>query len=341
MHRRALIIIATGMAAGWTPPAFAEDALVVYGPQPADQPGEPPAGAGDISAAAPMPAADAAPAEAERRREPLFPIWAHQARERGYRIQRAFGMSGMTIHNRQNMDSDNLAVAIAKGTEVPDGDLLEVPFVTTDKLESHTSNTEFKADLWVFPFLNLFAGIGKVKGHVDVGVDIDLDAFVPFPFCRPAKPCGTMKLPFEAKVDSTAITLGSILAYGSNDWFVAASIARTFSIASGDRSDLTTTDISLRLGPRLHFNESVILTPYVGANYFDFDARVSGVVQSGPAFEDGDPVTLRYRVDLSTHQPWAIINGFNLELSSHFALQAEYNWGEGSDRFILSATFRP
>jgi hypothetical protein len=50
---------------------------------------------------------------------------------------------------------------------------------------------------------------------------------------------------------------------------------------------------------------------------------------------------LRYKVDLSSRRPWAGIAGANLELSSHWAMQAEYNLGQESNRFVLSLTFRP
>ncbi|AYO76183.1 outer membrane beta-barrel protein [Sphingobium yanoikuyae] len=278
----------------------------------------------------------------EREKYPLLPIGGRAAIERGYHIQRALGASGMLIHNVQNMNSRNLAIAIAKGEDPPvGGPLLEVPFVTTTQMESHSSNTEFKADVWLFPFLNLFAGIGKVKGHVNIGVDIDLDAFVPFPFCRPAKPCGHAQLPFTANVDNTSFTFGSILGYGTNHWFAALSLAKTISVSAKERSDMKMTNIAGRVGPRFALGKDVMLTPYVGANYYDMDVTVSGLVRSGALFEDGDGVGLRYKVDLKSSRPWAAIGGANLELSSHWAMQAEYNWGKDSNRFVLSLTFRP
>ncbi|WHO40286.1 outer membrane beta-barrel protein [Sphingobium sp. AP49] len=273
---------------------------------------------------------------------PILPIGAKQAIERGYHIQRALGGSAMFIHNVQNMKSDSLAVAFAKGQNPPeDATLTPVPFVTTTELESHTTNSEFKADVWLFPFLNLFAGIGKVKGHINIGVDIDLDAFIPPPFCRPAKPCGHVDLPFTGHVDNVATTLGGILGYGNNDWFVALSVAKTLSVSNKDRSNLRTTDMALRAGPRFALGRETILSPYVGANYFDMHATVAGTVQSGPVFDDGDSINLRYSVDLKSSHPWAGIAGFNLELSRHWGLQAEYNRGAQSDRVVLSATFRP
>ncbi|WP_257211676.1 porin family protein [Sphingobium sp. IP1] len=227
------------------------------------------AASGPADPAVPVAATEPAPEPPpEREKYPLLPIGGRAAIERGYHIQRALGASGMLIHNVQNMNSRNLAIAIAKGEDPPaGGPLLEVPFVTTTQMESHSSNTEFKADVWLFPFLNLFAGIGKVKGHVNIGVDIDLDAFVPFPFCRPAKPCGHAQLPFTANVDNTSFTFGSILGYGTNHWFAALSLAKTISVSAKERSDMKMTNIAGRVGPRFALGKDVMLTPYVGANY--------------------------------------------------------------------------
>ncbi len=311
--------------------ASAQDAATTYGP---------PAPNDEASAAAEVPEA---PIEAPRRRYPIFPIGAKGAMERGYSVQRGFGMSAMLINNVQNMNSNNLAIAFGKGEDPPiDTTLIETPFVTTDRMKSDTDNSQFKADLWIFPFLNLFGAIGKAKGDIDISVNIDVDAFVPFPFCRPAKPCGTVNLPFTANVDNTTFTIGSILAYGSKDWAAMAVMTRTWAVAStGDRSDIDNTDISARIGPRFEIGNGLKLMPYAGVNYFDMDVTVNGVVRSGPFFEDGDSINLRYRVDLKTAEPWSLINGVNLELGPRWAVQAEYDWWTNTDRFVLSLTFRP
>src|SRR3546814_13844458 len=114
----------------------------------------------------------------------------------------------------------------------------------------------------------------------------------------------------------------------------------THSFPTRRSSDLTT-NIGLRAGPRLRFSPDVILFPYAGVNYFDLDATVSGVVRSGPVLPGDDTVNLRYRIDLSSSRPWSVINGFNLALGRRLSLQAEYDWGEGSDRLVLTATYRP
>ncbi|MXO59056.1 porin family protein [Altererythrobacter salegens] len=273
---------------------------------------------------------------------PLFPIWGKQARERGIVLLPAFGMAGLVVDNRQTLTGENLAIALAKGgTIASDANLADLPFVVPTKLKSHTTNYQFKADLWVFPFLDVFATIGKTRGKMDIAVDIDLDAFVPFPFCRPAKPCGIINLPFEADVNNTTFTGGAIAAYGSDHWFISASAAKTIAVAKKDRSDIQTTDLGVRGGPRFNLGGDVVLSAYVGADYFDFKTRVTGQLVTGPLFDDGDPLAMKYELDLRASKPWAAIMGGNLQFGRHWTMQGEYNLGQGSNRFTVSLTFRP
>lgn len=280
--------------------------------------------------------------QAEDRDWPLFPLGARQAAQRGYKVQRAFGASALLIHNVENLGSDNLAVAFALNQNPPpDAKLIEVPFVTTDKLRGKTTNTQFKADFWLFPFLNLFAGIGKAKGDIDIGVNIDLDAFVPPPACTPLRPCGSVKLPFTTQVDNTTAMAGVALAYGADGWFATAIATRTLTVSGKDRSDIRTTDLSARIGPRFHLDRQrgIELMPYAGANRFDMHSTVNGTVQ-GP-LPSGQTLNLRYRVDLFSDHPWAVVNGVNFAFGEHWSTQAEYEWGRSSDRIVVSLTFRP
>ncbi|WP_153269326.1 hypothetical protein [Novosphingobium sp. BW1] len=46
-------------------------------------------------------------------------------------------------------------------------------------------------------------------------IDIDAEAVIPYPFCHPARPCTTVHLPVETKVNNTTVTLGTLLVYGN------------------------------------------------------------------------------------------------------------------------------
>lgn len=289
-------------------------------------------------------AADCPPAEPPASRPQhhrLFPLAAQGARDRGYRIPEPWGLGVLAVRNTTNFSSRDLQVAINKGVDpAPDAQLLPLPAVTTRRLQGKTDMIGFKADLWLLPGVNVFAAVGKVKGTNMIDVAIDLDAVAPWPFCRPAKPCGTMHLPVETRVNNTTMTFGTLLVYGNDRWFVMGSIAKTVSVSSKKRSDVTSTNIGMRAGPRFKLGESTFLAPYFGANYFDLDTTVKGIVTSGPAFEDGDGVHLRYQVEMSARHPMAAVAGMSVELNRHLWLQAELQAGEDSTRVLASSTVR-
>ena len=284
---------------------------------------------------------DTPPTTGETGRKRLFPLGGEAAINRGYRIPEPWGLGILIVKNTNNFNSRDLAVVVGKGN-VPSADatLLPLPAVTTNRLEGDNTMYGFKADLWLFPGVNLFASLGKVKGTNLIDVNIDLDAIIPRPFCRPAKPCGSVRLPIETKVDNVTFTVGTILVYGNEHWFALGSVTKTVSISSKDRSDVRSTNVGVRAGPRFRLGEDTYLAPYFGANYFDLDTTVKGVVTSGPVFDDGDAISMRYRVELSASHPWAALAGLNLELNRHLSVQAELQAGEDSTRILTSASVR-
>ena len=285
--------------------------------------------------------AEASSTADETKRHRLFPLGGDAAIARGYRIPEPWGLGALIVWNKNRFDTRDLAVAVSKGGDPPaDAALLPLPSVTTSRLGGDTRMIGLKGDLWLFPGVNLFASLGEVRGTNRIDVDVDLDAIVPFPFCRPAKPCGSVEIPVETKVKNTTVTLGTILVYGNENWFVLGSVAKTVSISSKKRSDVESTNLALRGGPRFELGKDRYLAPYIGANYFDLETRVQGVVASGPLFEDGDGIHLRYDVEMSARTPFALVAGFNVEFNRHLTLQAEVQAGAESTRIIASTGVR-
>ncbi len=300
------------------------------------------AGAAQAQEVAPGPPADSLEREeSPPSRQRLFPIGADKAIARGHSVPLPFGAGFLLIDNQQKVSASNLAAAIGKG-DAPAGDepLTDLPFVIVKPTRGHTTSTQFKADLWILPALNLFVGIGKAKGDLDVDVEIDLDALFPPPICRPRDPCGALPLSFDAEVDNTTVTLGMLLAYGQSDWFMIATAAHTLSISSKERSNLKSSNFGLRMGPRLKLGGRTNFTPYAGVNYFNLDTTVQGVVRAPGAFPDGDDFVLEYRADIENPDKLSAVLGFNLGLARHWELQAEHDIGSDGHRDVVSLTYR-
>ena len=277
-------------------------------------------------------------------REPyqrLFPIGAQAAIDRGYDVQLPFGVGFLRVANQQKLEASELEVALSKDADTGDPAVLRpVPFVVPQGVESEASGPQLKLDLWVFPFLNLFASAGRLEGNVDVAVDIDLDAVFPFPICRPANPCGTRRLDFAVDTENTTTTFGALAVYGGRGWFVAGSAAKTISVSSKERSNVESLNAALRVGPRIKVGTRSQLALYSGFNYFDLDHTITGTVIAPDIFEDGGDLVLDYRTRLRNRKKYQAVLGADLSLGRHWHLQGEYDRGGSGHRSVLSVTYR-
>lgn len=268
-----------------------------------------------------------------------LPFGRDRALARGYELPRTAGLSILLVGNHQKLDAGDLAVAIGTPAGVAGRTLTPVPFVTTDQIKAHNHVVEFKADVWLFPYLNLFASIGRANGGMDIAVNIDLTGLLPPVLCRPPADC-SRDLRFHAEIDNTTLTFGGMVSYGAEDWFAALLASRTLSMSSRDRSDITSTDAGLRVGPRLKLPADTRLALYGGVNYVDLDTTVEGSLSGEVRDPAGAPLTLRYRTSLRNPWKWSALVGANFEFARRWNLQAEQVFGKGGDRTVVSASVR-
>lgn len=117
------------------------------------------------TAAAPADAEDEPDLDTGAERHRLFPLGGKAAIARGYRIPEPWGLGALIVWNDTRFDSRDLSVAVRKGQDpAADAQLVPLPSVTTERLEGDNRMLGLKGDLWLFPGVNLFASVGKVRG---------------------------------------------------------------------------------------------------------------------------------------------------------------------------------
>ena len=270
----------------------------------------------------------------------MFPLWAEPARERGAPLPLPFGVGVVAVSDQEGVFGDHLSVRLAKGqVPAPDAQLIGVAPVSFDNVGA-TRSLQVKADVWVLPFLNLFVSLGKVDGDIAIDVAVDEDQLLPPPICRPADPCGIKHLHFDTPLDNTTTTVGATLVYGTERWFVGLTGSRTISVADTDRSDIKSTNIGVRGGPRLALGGRGHIEPYLGISYFRLDTEVKGSASLANAFPDGDTLFVRYDARVKNTDDHSVGVGFNAEFGTRVYLQGEYGHADSGDRFILTTTYR-
>jgi len=93
----------------------------------------------------------------------IFPIWGRKAIERGFDLPAPLGLNIGVFAASQGIVISNLGVGF-NGPPQP------ASFITFQEAKAELTNWNVRADLWVFPFLNLYGIAGTGPGHTTVHV---------------------------------------------------------------------------------------------------------------------------------------------------------------------------
>lgn len=270
-----------------------------------------------------------------------LPFMAQKAVDRGYALPRPFGISLLGVQNVQDQVITEPNVALGKGEPPPPGtELRPLPPVELQNTVSDTDSVQLKGDVWLLPFLNVFATIGRVRGDVNLDVVVDLDTAFPPPVCTPIDPCGTVSANFDAGVDTYTTTLGSTGVYAWSNWFLGVTASGTASFGENTDTTIRSWTGSARVGRRWMFAKANILAPYIGVSYFNLDQIVEGTTRLPDAFPDGDSLDVRYRIRTENLDKWTGVVGLNIGLVNALSLGGEFAYSENSQRITLVVNYR-
>ena len=93
----------------------------------------------------------------------IFPIWGRKAIERGFDLPAPFGLNVGVFSASQGVVISNLGL----GFNAP---AAPATFIRFEEAKATLTNWNVRADLWVFPFLNVYGIAGTGPGHTTVHV---------------------------------------------------------------------------------------------------------------------------------------------------------------------------
>lgn len=93
-----------------------------------------------------------------------LPIWGEQATKAGFDLPYSAGISAQYFGQRSDLIIENLLVGFNHG-EMYDCDEI----IRFDKAKSRSDGLSLRPDVWVFPFLNVYAILGRSSASTDVG----------------------------------------------------------------------------------------------------------------------------------------------------------------------------
>jgi hypothetical protein len=295
-----------------------------------------------------------------------LPIWKSEAEARGYVLPKAFGISIGYMHVEQGINVNSIALnglrESIRTPDIPGFCLIESPLnpdkclwdfpgkpgedvavndiiIDTKGGFQESDVITLRADMWLFPFLNLYGIVGKINGTSETTIDVALD------LGEPGNPFTIVKgAPFSLDLDGNMYGAGIVLAGGYKEWF-------TIVDASYTQTSLTVIDGNI---------DSIVVTPRVGFDFTNYGHPirlwVGGQYQNIQQTLKGDlrdlfPANLvnaieksgetsGFEVKQELESEWNTVVGFNYVINPTFNVIGEFGFGDRQSSFIsLDARF--
>lgn len=204
----------------------------------------------------------------ERSQKRIFPLLGEKARERGRELPPPFGV--MYVTNWMDSDWRFTSASVSLGNS---------PYINLDAAANATMDLQiqtngFKADLWLFPFMDLMIGAGKVDVDAQLGLrDIPI-------YFDPALGGGTTVLgdkiiPME--FGGNYYSFGTVLAGAYKRLYAAADMSWVKTELQGDASLSADGFWTFTAAPKIGYNAGLSQI-YVGARYISKNEHYFGTV---------------------------------------------------------------
>ncbi|NQT82290.1 hypothetical protein HQ563_04665 [bacterium] len=228
----------------------------------------------------------------------LFPLGRSWAGDR--ELPRPFGIGLNFYHQEQDYHLTSLTV------NLPNVGLAEAAGVG---VENTTNEVDVKADLWLLPFLNVFAIVGDVDGETTVD---------------PGPPLSELEVDYEGLVYGGGLTLAA----GGKLFFGSVTMVLTGTELDTSSSSVEAWVLMPRFG--VHVGRMAF---WVGAMYQEAEERHSGHI-SLPFFGN-----VNYDVELEEKEPWNYLVGLSAGISKHWNLELEGGFGD-REHVVVSVGYR-
>jgi hypothetical protein len=238
-----------------------------------------------------------------------LPFLKEEAEKRGIELPRTFGIGLVYYHLDRAIDVSDVRVGRNGATPGSVSDFAHLGS------SSKVDNVNLKLDMWLLPFLNLYAIAGYLHNESTTNIDVTLPPILPNGSPREF----TFSVPTE--IDGTVGGLGMTLAGGYGPFMFAVDV-------NADQADLGFDDkfkavvTSIRAG----WNGTAGSRPlrvWLNGTYWDTFATATGTVA------DPDGGTLEFEVDQGPEHPWTY--GLGLSYSAKPWLELSLDSGTDFD----------
>jgi hypothetical protein len=279
--------------------------------------------------------------DAPRTWEHKLPFLAQKVIDLGYDLPLPYGIGLTYVKVDQDMLLDNLEVGINGAEKEP------FEFVAFENASAENDSVQLKLDAWLFPFMNVFALLGKIDGQAPMDVILDGNGMLDQleincsgpppnnPLCNLLQD-ETFTLPIKAPFSGKTYGVGTVLAGGWENWFVTLPFSFTYADMDTTNTDGIAITFTPRFGRVLNLGNKGNLALYAGGNFLKAEFTVTGTVST----PEGNLV-IDYTIEQSNKDRWNLLLGYNWDFNKRWSWFLEYDGFIGSrEAFITSVTRR-
>lgn len=278
-----------------------------------------------------------------------FPIWGQQVVELGYELPLPYGVGMLAMQIEQDIELSNLQVGF--NGQAPD----PVDFVTFGVGQARHQTVQTKADLWLFPFMNVFLAVGHIDGRSKIPLsfpgDDALKLLLPalgglcdrqpgFPG-RPEACDQVFDVLAEPGFTGESLAAGTNLAMGWKQYFVTVNATYAISGINLVNEEIRTWTGAIRAGV-LSQTRRGNLAYYLGAMYLDVEIDLSGqlVLPTGADPAIGQDLSLDFAITQKNADPWNAVAGLSWDFSERLNVNVEAGFGGSRSHAMAGVTWR-
>ncbi|MGB0936866.1 MAG: hypothetical protein ACPGTQ_05385 [Colwellia sp.] len=272
----------------------------------------------------------------------VLPFFAQNVLDLGFELPKTFGLAIIPNVIAQDLTLTDLKVGL-NGSEMVDMD-----FVQFGSARADNSNLQIKADVWLFPFLNLYATYGKMNGSAATPISIEGKDLIEFL----GGSCGGVLSPKACDKTLTSIavpeyhgsnvSLGFTLAMGWDRFFVALPVTYVVTDLNILEDNVKAFQVSPRIGLSSDAGDLGTMSTFFGFSYLHAELDVAGKLSFDTSdLPGGIPTTeLDFIINQENTDKINYLIGFNWDVSKTWSFHSEAGFGGTRESFIASATYR-
>ncbi|AXY03490.1 TonB-dependent receptor [Vibrio alfacsensis] len=241
-----------------------------------------------------------------------LPIWKEEAEALGYNLPKPFGLNLSYMSMEQGINVNSIALKNVKlGPLNLDGLPLEA-----GAGKQATDVMTLRADVWLFPFLNLYGLVGTLDGYSETTVKLKAFSHT------------LLETPFRLDLDGYTYGGGFVLAGGYKQLFALVDASYTQTNLNVIDGAIDAIVVSPRIGYDFN-NHGVPVRFWVGTMYQNVEQELSGTLKQA-----GINLSGRFEVKQQLTSEWNTIAGMQYQFNEDWYLLGEAGFGDRKSIFF-------